>query len=204
MRYVRRKNFQEGEVLLFRPEVHWVFALKPLLRIFLVFLLFPAVYYLLYAIALFNQGFSVPRLSLRLPFFTAVVMLGICCIWNMIAFWNVEYGVTNKRLMIKRGVLSVRTGELPFDRIESIECYQSFCGRLLDYGTVSVSGIGGISLAFFMVHRPFAVRRKLTKILEKNKAVTILHDNPPPSPEEGVDAFRYGTFIRLRGSAEGV
>jgi hypothetical protein len=56
---------------------------------------------------------------------------------------------------------------------------------------------------FYMVSRPFALRRKIADILEKNKTVTVIHGifargKPVPKeepPEEPV--FRYGTFVRV-------
>jgi hypothetical protein len=57
-----------------------------------------------------------------------------------------------------------------------------------------------------MVSRPYALRRKIAEIIEKNKAITVIHGEFPkakPAPEpkqiEEEPIYRYGTFIRVLG-----
>ena len=91
--------------------------------------------------------------------------------------------------------------ELPIDKIESITCIQGILGRLFRYGTVCINGIGGKTLNFSMVYRPYALRRKITEIIEKNKVITIVHgDLPKPEPQPAAEEepiYRYGTFVRV-------
>jgi hypothetical protein len=95
--------------------------------------------------------------------------------------------------------------EIPFDRIESIYCIKGILGKIFHYGTICVSGVGGKMTAFYMVHKPFALRRKIVSIIEKNKLITVVQgDLPKPRPKpakpepvaEEEPIYRYGTFVR--------
>jgi membrane protein YdbS with pleckstrin-like domain len=122
-------------------------------------------------------------------------------------YLSAEYGVTNKRLIIKKGILRVVVAEIPTDRIESIYCVQGLFGRIFRYGTICVSGIGGKMPVFSMVCRPYALRRKIVDIIEKNKAITVVYGEmskvrpqarPKPEPKVKPEPIsRYGTFVRV-------
>ena len=107
--------------------------------------------------------------------------------------------------MVKNGVICLFTAEIPTDRIESIYCTQGLLGRIFRYGTIIISGIGGMKTVFYMVCRPYAVRRKIVEIIEKNKTVTVVHGDLPkaqpvvkPEPvAEEEPMYRYGTFVRV-------
>ena len=108
-------------------------------------------------------------------------------------------------IIMKKGVIRLLVAEIPTDRIESIYCYQGLLGRLFRYGTLSISGVGGMMPVFKMVHRPYALRRKIVDIIEKNKAITVVHGEMPkakpvvkPEPVEQEEPIhRYGTFVRV-------
>src|SRR5262244_599263 len=70
-----------------------------------------------------------------------------------------EFAVTNRRLIIKLGLISRRTVELNLSRVESIEVHQGVLGRLLDYGTISVNGTGGTIESFNAIAHPLEFRR---------------------------------------------
>ena len=53
-----------------------------------------------------------------------------------------EFGITNKRLIIKTGILSRKTLELNLSKIESVNVNQSIFGRILGYGSIGVIGTG--------------------------------------------------------------
>ena len=58
---------------------------------------------------------------------------------------------------------------------------------------------------FYMVCRPYTVRRKIVEIIEKNKTITVTHGEiPKPQAEEKPKPvtkeepiYRYGTFVRV-------
>lgn len=79
---------------------------------------------------------------------TEIALLGACALGlllllrSMIPIWTTEIGVTNHRLIVKRGWLSRSTDELQLNAIEKVNFKQGFLGRLFDFGHVDVHGTG--------------------------------------------------------------
>jgi uncharacterized membrane protein YdbT with pleckstrin-like domain len=55
---------------------------------------------------------------------------------------NTEIFVTSRRVIYKTGFLARNTVEMNLDKIESVLIRQSLLGRMLDFGTVVVRGVG--------------------------------------------------------------
>jgi uncharacterized membrane protein YdbT with pleckstrin-like domain len=70
-----------------------------------------------------------------------------------------EFGVTNKRVIIKVGLLRTRSIETLLSKVEAIEVEQSLLGRMLGYGTIIVSGTGGTKEPFKRIEAPLDFRR---------------------------------------------
>jgi uncharacterized membrane protein YdbT with pleckstrin-like domain len=70
-----------------------------------------------------------------------------------------EMAVTNRRVLIKTGMLSRRTLDLMLARVESIGVEETALGRMLGYGSVIVRGTGGTPESFLMMARPQEFRR---------------------------------------------
>ena len=75
-----------------------------------------------------------------------------------------EFGITNKRLIIKTGILSRRTLELNLSKIESVNVNQSILGRILGYGSIGVIGTGGTKEYFISIKNPLEFRRKFQEL----------------------------------------
>ena len=209
MKYLKKRNLQENEELMHVPSLHWFYTVKYMilsLPVFVILLILWS-YAEDYAASGWFPGIETTedfQYIIKYAFLAAVLVVLAVFICRIFMYICVEYGVTNKRLMIKRGVLRVVATEIPIDKIESISCIQGLLGMLFNYGTLCVSGIGGSMPAFRMVGRPYALRRKIAKIIEKNKAITVIHgDLPkvkPPEPPKEEPIYRYGTFVKVIGS----
>jgi uncharacterized membrane protein YdbT with pleckstrin-like domain len=70
-----------------------------------------------------------------------------------------EFAVTNRRVIIKVGLISRRTVELKLEKIESIGVNQSILGRIFGYGTIVVNGTGGTNEPFRGLARPLDFRK---------------------------------------------
>lgn len=89
-----------------------------------------------------------------------VVLIGIIPIISAaIRRATTEMAVTNKRVVIKTGLISRRTVELNLAKVENIGVDQSMWGRLLGYGKITVVGTGGTREAFSGVAAPLDFRR---------------------------------------------
>ena len=71
-----------------------------------------------------------------------------------------EFAITNKRVIIKVGLISRRTLEMNLSKIESVNVNQGIFGRLLGYGTIVVVGTGGTKEPFAGIADPMAFRKK--------------------------------------------
>jgi len=213
MRFIRKKNLWEGEEILYTPELHWIYTIKPLLYSLPFFLLLLILWVMDNSVVAASAEGLIPaqegiaalsfRDLIRQVFLAGVLVVLVVFIARILQYLNTEYGVTNKRLIMKKGVLRLTVTEIPTDRIESIYCTQGILGRIFHYGTMRIGGIGGSMPVFFMVARPYGLRRKIVGIIEKNKAITVVHGELPraaPAIKQIVEEepfYRYGSFVRV-------
>jgi len=179
MNFFGRKNLTEREELLYIPVLHWMFVAKHVIRSFLIFFGALGALFTFSALRIFglnNSSFSGYILYITFIWFVCLLfelLIHIFC------YKYIKYGVTNKRLMIKRGVFKTAITEIPIDKIESINSHQSLSGSLFNYGNITVNGMGGKSMVFYMVCKPFALRRKINEIIEKEKLIIVFRGNIP-------------------------
>jgi uncharacterized membrane protein YdbT with pleckstrin-like domain len=72
-----------------------------------------------------------------------------------------EFAITNKRVLIKVGLIRRHSLELLLQKVEGIGVDQSILGRILGYGTITVSGVGGTKEPFQMISNPMEFRRQV-------------------------------------------
>ena len=96
-------------------------------------------------------------------FFTLKGLLTLF-IWPALVRWSDEFVITNKRIVMKTGLLSRRTLEMNLNKVETVNVDQSIFGRLLGYGTVAVIGTGGTKEIFTDLADPIAFRRHFQEI----------------------------------------
>jgi uncharacterized membrane protein YdbT with pleckstrin-like domain len=75
-----------------------------------------------------------------------------------------EQGVTNKRVILKRGIISRKTEEVKLTSIETVEINQGIFGRIFGFGTVKVTGRGISDLIFKGIDNPMSVKREIENI----------------------------------------
>jgi uncharacterized membrane protein YdbT with pleckstrin-like domain len=72
-----------------------------------------------------------------------------------------EYGITNQRVVAKSGLVSRNIEEMSLNSIESINVKQSILGRILNYGSISITGRGNALIVFKDVDSPVEIRKKI-------------------------------------------
>jgi uncharacterized membrane protein YdbT with pleckstrin-like domain len=72
-----------------------------------------------------------------------------------------EFGVTTKRVIIKVGFLRRRTLELLLRQVEAISVEQSVLGRMLGFGSLTLTGTGGVHEVFHNISSPLEFRRRI-------------------------------------------
>lgn len=83
----------------------------------------------------------------------------------LINYLTSEFGVTNKRVMMKMGFIRRKSIELLLPKVEGVQVDQGIVGRMLDYGTITVSGSGGLHTPFPKVQKPMELRRKVNEVV---------------------------------------
>lgn len=97
----------------------------------------------------------------------AVIVLGIVLFaLAAIRMLTTEFAVTNQRVLLKRGVLTLHTQELSVSSIEEVRLEQSILGRLFGYGVVIVTGTGEGVITFPPMANPIAFRRAIEEARE--------------------------------------
>jgi uncharacterized membrane protein YdbT with pleckstrin-like domain len=92
----------------------------------------------------------------------AEVVLAAAVLWFLVKYVDYassEFAVTNKRVIIKVGVLRRRTVEMLNTKVEAVSVNQGILGRILGYGNIVVTGTGGTNEPFNGISSPLEFRR---------------------------------------------
>jgi uncharacterized membrane protein YdbT with pleckstrin-like domain len=76
----------------------------------------------------------------------------------------IEQGVTNKRVILKRGIVSRKSEEMKLTSIETVEIDQGVLGRIFGFGTVKVTGRGISDVVYKGIDDPMAVKRRIESV----------------------------------------
>lgn len=77
---------------------------------------------------------------------------------------SIEQGVTNKRVILKKGIISRHTEEMKLSSIETVEIEQGIWGRMFGYGTVKLTGRGISDVKFRNIDDPMRVKRDIESV----------------------------------------
>jgi len=73
-----------------------------------------------------------------------VLGLGLLLLlWAWVICRTTELAITTRRIISKSGIIKRTTVELRLDKIESIKVDQGIMGRILNFGSITISGTGG-------------------------------------------------------------
>jgi uncharacterized membrane protein YdbT with pleckstrin-like domain len=144
---------QPGEKVLYSTNAHWVFYL-------------PAIGAWIVAAILFVLSRSTIVEGVILLCLSASAVVAIVALyWTAKAWfhrWTTETDVTNKRVVHKTGFVKRRTFEIALDKIESVDVNQSILGRMLDYGNVTILGVGEGKETIATIAAPLSFRNAIT------------------------------------------
>lgn len=83
---------------------------------------------------------------------------------QMIDRYSNEFAITNKRIIVKTGLICRKTLELNLSKIESVNVDQSILGRMLGYGTIRIIGTGGTREEFLNISNPIELRKNFQEL----------------------------------------
>ena len=105
-----------------------------------------------------------------------VVLLAVVVgLFFIIAAWiavrSTEIAITNRRVIAKFGFIKRDTVEINLDKVEALRVEQGFLGRMLNYGTVFISGAGTSVAPIRNIADPLVFRRKFMEATNRPMAM---------------------------------
>ena len=124
---------QPGETIAYRARLHWIIYFGGLVLI-------------VAAIALAIAAVVLKTTSIQISLLVGAMIALFLGLFQMIRAWivavNTEIIVTTRRVIYKTGFISRNTVEMNLDKVESVLVQQGILGRMLDFGTVIIRGVG--------------------------------------------------------------
>lgn len=144
---------QPGEKVLYSTNAHWMFYLPAI-----------GAWIVVFALLILSQSTAVYNLSL-ICLAAAAVIAVVALYWTVRAWFHrmtTETDVTNKRVVHKTGFIKRRTFEIALDKVESVDVNQTIMGRILNYGDVTIMGVGEGRETIATIAEPLAFRNAIT------------------------------------------
>lgn len=139
-----------GETIVHEATIHWVVYVWPLVAVVLA---------LPVAWAFWPWG--------GLALAAALLWLGVA--WFLSR--TTELAVTSRKVVAKWGFIARSTIEQRLEKVDSVAVDQTFLGRVLDFGNVTVHGTGINATPIKMIADPLAFRRKVEQAIEARRDV---------------------------------
>jgi uncharacterized membrane protein YdbT with pleckstrin-like domain len=144
---------QPGEKVLYSTNAHWIFYL-------------PAIGAWIVAIAFFVLSRMIVAETPVLICLSLAAIAAIFALYKMLTAWfhrwTTETDVTNLRVVHKTGFIKRRTFEMSLDKVESVDVNQTILGRLMNYGDVTVRGVGEGAETIRTIASPLDFRNHIT------------------------------------------
>ena len=144
---------QPGEKVLYSTNAHWIFYL-------------PAIGAWIVAAVLLVLAQIFPTETPYLICLSLSAIVAIFALYKMLTAWfhrwTTETDVTNLRVVHKTGFIKRRTFEMSLDKVESVDVNQSILGRLMNYGDVTVRGVGEGAETISTIASPLDFRNRIT------------------------------------------
>jgi uncharacterized membrane protein YdbT with pleckstrin-like domain len=76
--------------------------------------------------------------------------------------WTTEIAVTDRRIILKRGLIRRHTVEMNMQKVESVDIDQTLVGRIFDYGNITIRGTGSTFERLDRIDAPLKLRTTVT------------------------------------------
>ena len=106
--------------------------------------------------------FGIHWISFVFPLIFTLVIIGLPSLIRLIF---TEYGVTTKRIVLKKGFIARRSEEMKNTKVETVEISQGILGRILGYGDIKVTGQGISNVVFKTVSSPLKAKMKIEEAI---------------------------------------
>jgi uncharacterized membrane protein YdbT with pleckstrin-like domain len=95
------------------------------------------------------------------------ITIGIGVLFFIAAFIKyktTELAITNKRIIAKTGFISRKSIEMNLHKVETVQVDQNILGRMLNYGSLVISGAGNPQAPISGISDPMAFRRAFSEV----------------------------------------
>ncbi len=122
------------------------------------------------------KGFAILGLAifLLLTVFNLGVFILLCSGISLGVAWLTKHylmlALTDRRVLIRYGIINLETIQMHFDRVESAELARTIMGRILGYSTVLITGTGSRIIAIPFVKDGEEFRADLDNMIFKRTA----------------------------------
>jgi uncharacterized membrane protein YdbT with pleckstrin-like domain len=147
-------NLMKNEKIIYRAKIHWWIYAFPFLLVFV-------------GLVLIISGEETAGAGVGL-----IILGAIGLIIRHIRKINSEFAVTNKRVILKQGVIKRNANEVVLSKAEGMNIDQGIFGRMLGFGAIVVTS-GGASNKYRLIKEPLQFRKEINEQIEAN--------NPAPT-----------------------
>lgn len=144
---------QPGEKVLYSTNAHWIFY-------------FPAIVAWIVALVLLILSRQTTADGLVMLCLIGSALVALAALFWTVKGWfhrfTTETDVTNLRVVHKTGFIKRRTFEMALDKVESVDVDQTILGRILNYGDVTIRGVGEGIETIRTIASPLAFRSSIT------------------------------------------
>src|SRR5204863_8770627 len=145
------RDLLAGESVFYRARLHWVLMIRTLLLG--IGLDLAGLGLLVFALLKRNPAGAAPVVPIAIGI-GSLLLASIVMAVGFVKRSATEIAVTNRRVVIKTGIASRRTTEVLLSKVESVDVEESFMGRMLGFGKVTVRGTGGTPEPFERIAKP--------------------------------------------------
>ncbi len=96
--------------------------------------------------------------------FFSLTFLSIPVIYHL-GYITTEMGATNKRVILKKGIIARKTEEQILANVETIAVNQGILGRIFGFGDVIITGTGASWMIFNQLDDPIKVKKAIEILL---------------------------------------
>lgn len=145
------KNLANNERIIYKGTLHWWIYMKNILLIALGIIIISG--------AKSNAGNGIGGV---IVFFALIGLTGA-----YMRSKSSEFVVTNRRIMLKTGVLKRKLVELQLNRAEGLMVDQGIIGRIFNYGSIIVTS-GGVREVFSPIAQPYEFKKQVNNAIEES------------------------------------
>lgn len=101
--------------------------------------------------------------------FLALFMLlagALSFVGDLVSYYYSEYVITNRRILVKIGFIRRKAFEIYLERIEGVLVNQGIIGRIFNFGTVIIAGVGGSKDPFYFIPDPLRFRNMVQQQMD--------------------------------------